>query len=258
MDYFIIGLSACFVIFASEHLLQKVASKLFVAIVSSSIYENSIHALFPSNDDASETTSDCSEKGEMINAEKISDLNCVKEIIASNCLDSQLASKAASGQQLRQQVECRENSSSSSCHSATPQVPQSAQLLKNLQQNSHNDVDLYLQLSANKECSISTSSIKKPSFLDKVKIMMYEDIICFFVFVSLSFMWLGAWEVNIHIFNFGEPADAWINFVAGSACLFLFGLVSFAGVCGCAHDMPLIRFPASFSQSVSVDLHTPQ
>ena len=252
----------CLVIFAMEIPLQMLASKLFRVEIVSAYFENCTHAIFACS---TESFSQNDEKTDVSFNESKSNLSIVKETEGNYFLRNQLLPKVIkmktsndkthnmadkqNFQLSHNNLNCiKNNNFNNSNIDISSKISFSELDFKKFSQNiSQNS----LQMSLHKTYSLSHLATLKIKRSEKLAILIYENFVGLFVFISLSFIWLGLWELNIFLFKFGEPWDAWINFLCGSFFELAVGLVSFSGVCGCGHDMPIVTSPTTLSKSVS-------
>ena len=64
----------------------------------------------------------------------------------------------------------------------------------------------------------------------------WEDLVYFVTFLSMAFLWRGAWNLDQHYILPDRLIGGWVHHVTGTALLIGLQLISFVGGCGCALD----------------------
>ena len=71
---------------------------------------------------------------------------------------------------------------------------------------------------------------------DPPLLLVYDDIVCFLLFVCEAFLWRGVWNLNARFMIADLFLGGWVNHAAGTFIMMILQLFSYVGVCGCARD----------------------
>lgn len=76
--------------------------------------------------------------------------------------------------------------------------------------------------------------------LNGLKYRLYEQTIFILIFIAEGFLWEGAWNLNSTYVISDLKVGGWVNHLMGSFVLFMMGLTSDGGTCGCVRDEPVL------------------